>query len=136
MAQQAAFGTLLEIDNAGYSTVAYVRDISGPNLSMDTIETTNHSSSSGWRTYVAGLIDGGEISANIAWDPGAATHGNSTGLLSELTGRTIEGFRVTWPDTSTFTFDGLVTGFEPGAPHDGLLTADVRIKVTGAVTVA
>lgn len=137
MAKQHAFGTTLEIDNGGsYSTVAYVRDISGPSLSLDATETTTHDSSNAWREFVGGLIDGGEVSLDLVYDPAEATHANSTGLLSELTGRTVEGFRVTWPDTSTATFNALVTGFEPGAPVDDLLSASATLKVTGAVTFA
>ena len=137
MAQQAAFGTQFQIDNGGsYTTVAYVRDISGPSFSMDTVETSSHGSSGGWRTFVPGLIDGGEVSLDLLFDPSEATHMNSTGLLSELTGRTIEGFKIIWPDSITFTFNGLVTGFEPGAPFEDALTGSATIKVTGAITIA
>lgn len=137
MAQQAAFGTQFQIDNGGtYTTVAYVRDISGPSFSMDTVETSNHGSTSGWRTFVPGLIDGGEVSLDLLFDPSTATQMNSTGLLSELIGRTVEGFKIIWPDAATFTFDGLVTAFEPGAPFEDALTGSVTVKVTGAITIA
>ena len=137
MAQQAAFGTLFQIDDGGtYTTVAYVQNISGPSFSMDTVETSNHSSTSGWRTFVPGLIDGGEVTLDLLFDPSAATQMNSTGLLSELTGRTIEGFRIIWPNLVEFAFDGLVTAFEPGAPFEDALTGSATIKVTGAITIA
>ena len=137
MGQQAAFGTLLQIDNSGvYTTIAFVQDISGPGISMDVIETTSHEQADAWRTFVPGLINGGEVSAKIAYDPGNATQGNATGVLSELTGRTTEGFKIIWPDEKTYTFDALVTGFEPSAPYDGLLGADISLKVTGAITFA
>lgn len=137
MAQQSAFGTILAIDNGGsYSDVAFVRDISGPNLSLDTIEVTHHASTGGWREYIAGLLDGGEVTLDLFIDLSQATQGNSTGLLSELTGRTVEGFRITWPDASTATFNALVTSWEPGAVIDGALTGSSTLKITGAVTFA
>lgn len=137
MAQQAAFGTLIAIDNGGsYGTIAYVRDIGGPNISLDTIEVTTHSSTGGWREFIAGLLDGGEVSLDLFIDLSQATQGNSTGLLSELTGRTVEGFRITWPDASTATFNALVTNWEPGAVVDGALSGSVTLKITGAVTFA
>lgn len=136
MAQQAAFGTLAKIDNSGLSTIAFVRDVSGPNLSLDAIETTTHSSTGGWRTFIGGLIDGGEVTLDLFLDLSQATQGNSSGLLSELTGRTVEGFQVAWPDASTATFDALVTGWNPGAVVDGALTGNVTLKITGPVTFA
>lgn len=137
MAQQSAFGTILAIDNGGsYSDVAYVRDISGPNLSLDTIETTHHASTGGWREFIPGLLDGGEVTLDLFIDLSQATQDNSTGLLSELTGRTVEGFRITWPDASTATFNALVTSWEPGAVVDDALTGSSTLKITGAVTFA
>jgi predicted secreted protein len=105
-------------------------------MSLDTVETSYHGSASGWRTFVPGLIDGGEVTLDLLFDPSEATQMNSTGLLSELTGRSVEGFKVIWPDASTFSFDGLVTRFEPGAPFEGALTGSATIKVTGAITFA
>lgn len=137
MAQQAAFGTIIAIDNGGsYSTVAFVRDVSGPNLSLDSIEVTTHASTGGWREFIPGLLDGGEVSLDLFIDLGEATQGNSTGILSEITGRTVEGFRITWPDSTTATFNALVTSWQPGAVVDGALTGSVTLKVTGAVTFA
>ena len=137
MAQQHAFGTTLEIDNGGsYSEVAYVRSVDGPNMSLETVDSTHHGSTSGFRTYVAGLADAGEVSAEILFDPSNATHMNSTGLLSELVGRTSEGFKITWPDATTATFTAFVTAFSPSSPYEGMLTADVTLKLTGTVTFA
>lgn len=137
MAQQAAFGTTIAIDNGGsYSTIAYVRDVGGPNISLDTIEVTTHSSTGGWREFIPGLLDGGEVTLDLFIDLSQATQGNSTGLLSELTGRTVEGFRITWPDASTATFNAIVTSWEPGAVVDSALSGNVTLKITGAVTFA
>lgn len=137
MAQQAAFGTLISIDNGGsYSNIAFVRDVSGPNLSLDTIEVTHHASTGGWREFIAGLLDGGEVSLDLFIDLSQATQANSTGLLSELTGRSVEGFKITWPDASNATFNALVTNWDPGAVVDGALQGSVTLKITGAVTFA
>lgn len=137
MAQQSAFGTIIAIDNAGsYSGIAFVRDVGGPSLSLDTIDVTTHASTGGWREFIPGLLDGGEVTLDIFIDLSQATQGNSTGLLSEITGRTVEGFRITWPDATTATFNALVTSWEPGAVVDGALQGSVTLKITGAVTFA
>lgn len=136
MANYAAFGTLLKI--AG-TTVAGVTNIGGPGLTLETIDVTNHSSTSAWREFVGGLKDGGEISVDIVFDPVAATHKNASGgLLYLLTTRASASFTITFPDTgaTVWTFTAFVTSFEVGAPVADGLTASVTLKITGAPTLA
>lgn len=136
MANYAAFGTLLKI--AG-TTVAGVTNIGGPGLTLETIDVTNHSSTSAWREFVGGLKDGGEISLDIVFDPAAATHKNASGgLLYLLTTRASASFTITFPDAAptTWTFAAFVTSFEVGAPVADGLTASVTLKITGAPTLA
>ncbi len=136
MANYAAFGTLLKI--AG-TTVAGVTNIGGPGLTLETIDVTNHSSTSAWREFVGGLKDGGEIPVDIVFDPVAATHKNASGgLLYLLTTRASASFTITFPDAAptTWTFTAFVTSFEVGAPVADGLTASVTLKITGAPTLA
>lgn len=142
MATYSALGTLLKQGDGGspetFTTIAQVRDISGPGLSQEAVEVTHHSSTDGWREYVGGLFDGGEISFEIVYDPAEGTHDASTGLLKDMTDRTVRNFELVFPDTgsTTWTFAALVTGFEPGAPVDGALTASVTLKLSGQPTLA
>lgn len=136
MANYAAYGTLLKING---TTVAGVTNISGPNLTLETIDVTNHSSTSGWREFVAGLKDGGEVTFDIVYDPAGATHMNASGgLLYELDQGTSESFSLTFPDSgaTVWSFTAFVTSFEPGAPVADGLTASVTLKITGAPTLA
>lgn len=140
MPNYAAFGTLLKIGNGGgpetFTTIAGVTNISGPGIALDPVEVTNHSSTGGWREFVGGLKDGGEITLDLNFDPAAATHDVDTGLLDDLDDRTVRNFQLVFPDTgaSTWSFSALVTNFEPAAPIDGALTASVSLKLTGQPT--
>jgi len=144
MAKYAGYGVTLQvdIDGAGAGTAAeigQVRDISGPGLSRDTIETTARDSTNNWREYIKGLKDAGEVSFDILFDPDLTTHAKATGILADLwDDSTIASWIVTFPDTTptTWTFDGIVTAFEPKAPMDGELSADVTIKVSGEPVIA
>ena len=143
MTAMAAFGTTLGIGDGGgpetFTTIAQVRTSSGPGLSADTIEVSHHESTGGWRTFVAGMKDGGEVGLDLLFDPVAATHKDASGGLLDLLDSGAENnFELTFSDTAstTWTFAGLVTGFEPTAPYDGELTASVSIKVTGQPTLA
>lgn len=132
MAQQAAFGTTLKafdvLTDYAYETVAYVTDIQAPGLGLDALDTSQHATTSGARTAVAGLLDPGELTLDILWDPSAATHDL---LIDLLTGRTSSLFQITYPDATVDNFQGYVTGFEPGAPFDELLSGTVNLRMTG-----
>lgn len=136
MANYAAFGTLLKF---GATTIASVMDISGPSLTLETVDVTNHSSTSAWREFVGGVKDGGEISVEIVFDPVAATHKNASGgLLYLLTTRASGSFSLTFPDAgaTVWSFTAFVTAFEVGAPVADGLTASVTLKISGAPTLA
>lgn len=142
MAALSAFGTLLKIGDGGgteaFTTIAGVRDITGPSLRMEAIEVTNHSSTGGWREFVGGLFSGGEVTFDLLFDPDAATHSYSTGLINDMVDRTLRHFQVVFtdPTPTTWAFSALVTGFEPTAPVDGALTASVTLTVSGQPTLA
>ena len=120
----------------GWTTIAQVRDITGPGLELNTIDATDRDSSNKWMEFVSGLKDGGEVSFDIAYDPSNATHGATSGLLDMLEQGTSDSFQVQFPGGVSWTFTAFVTGFEPSAPLDDLLTASVTMKLTGQPTLA
>lgn len=139
----SAFGTLLKIGDGGgggevFTTIAEVFEIGGPGLTLETIDVTHHTSTAGWREFVGGLLDGGEVSLSINYDPVDATHDASTGLIADMEARTVRNFQLVFPDTgtTTWTFAALVTGFEPSEPIDDKLAADVSLKLSGQPTLA
>lgn len=136
MAKYSAFGTKLL---RGAVEIAQVQNISGPGLSLDTEDVTSHDSASGWEELVGTILRSGEISLDLVYDPAAATHKNASGgLLYDMISRTATTFTLTFPSSPavSWSFSAFVTGFEPSAPHDGALTAAVKMKITGAPTLA
>ena len=139
MAKYTGFAATFKTEiSSVYTTVAQVRDISGPSLNVDTVEVTNRDSSSQFKEYLAGNRDGGEVTFDLVYDPDATTHSASAsgGLVTLLSAGTLNNFRVTFADSTpaTATFAGLVTQFTPTAPLNGAQTASVTIKVSGAIT--
>jgi len=119
--------------------IAQVLSISGPSISRETIDTTDADATDDWRTFIASYIDGGEISLEINYDPDDATHAPAAGILLDFAATTLDNWSLVFSDASpavTWTFDALVTGFEPSAPHDGVLTASVTLKIMGKITLA
>lgn len=123
----------------GSTAVAYVQSIGGPGLALDTEDVTTHDSPNAWEEHVGTILRSGEVSLDLEFDPNAATHKNASGgLLADLISRTAQTYSIVYPSTPavTWTFSAFVTGFEPSAPHDGALTASVKLKLTGEPTLA
>lgn len=136
MAKYAAFGTLFK---RGATTIANVQNVSGPGITADTEDVTSHDSTGAWEEHVVTILRSGEVSLDLVYDPNAATHKYASGgLLYDLVSRTSQTFSIVFPSSATVTwsFTAFVTGFEPAAPHDGALTATVKLKLTGQPTLA
>ena len=112
--------------------VAYISNVSGPGLTADTEDVTTHDSPGAWEEHVVTILRTGELSLDIVYDPTEATHDATTGLLAMKESRLPVGFSVVFPAPVTWAFAAFVTGFEPSAPHEGALTASVKLKITGA----
>jgi hypothetical protein len=121
------------ITGVNYAVIAQVSNLGGPGLALDTEDVTTHDSPNGWEEVVATILRTGEMSLDIVYDPNGATHSASAGgLLYKLKNKQLSYHQLIWPGAYTWTFSAFVTGFEPGAPHDGALTAAVKMKITGA----
>lgn len=138
----SSFGTLLKIgDGAGsevFTTIAEVRDVSGPGLGLATAEVTNHSSTGGWREHVGTLNDGGDVTFEINYIPTTTTHNATGGLIRDLKNKTKRNFQLVFSDSgaTTWSIAAFVTKFEPLEPVDGALRANVSLKISGQPTLA
>jgi predicted secreted protein len=128
----AAFGAKLQYDNAStWTDIAGIRDISGPGMSADTVDVTTHDSTNNSREFLKTLIDYGEISFDVVFDP-EETAGQAK-LFAEMQATTSDSYRVVFNTTNdeTWEFVAFVTGFEPSQPVEGEISASVTMKITG-----
>lgn len=138
----SSFGTLLQIGDGGgpenFTTIAEVRDISGPGLSLSTEEVTAHDSPGGWEELVATILRSGQVGFGINYRPTHGTHDASTGLIADMKNRVARNFQLVFPDagSTTWSFTAYVTGFSPAAPVAGALSAEITLKLTGQPTLA
>lgn len=126
---RSALGTLFEIDGVA---VGGLTNIGGVKLSRDTIDTTNHDVEGGYKTFLGGLREGGDVSleGHFLNDAGQQA------LEDNLQGDLPESCVVTFPGGGTWSFSGLVTAFETTAPMDGLIGFSCTVKVSGRPTLA
>ncbi len=132
----SGFGTLL---NWNSNDLAELTGISGPNESADAIEVTSHDSDDGYREFVAGLRNGGDISIE-----GNFISGDSDGQIAmhtDFQAGTSRSFKIKLPGWVSSSHEypeidgtGIVTAFSLNAPMDDKVSFSATIKVSGKPT--
>ena len=120
-------GTGVTIAFGTSAFVANVMSISHGGIQRPSVDTT-HLGTTTARTFMPGdLYDGGEITLNIQWDPAAA--------VKPPIGGAVETITIDF-GTPTVSFSGFATGYGYDVPLEELMTSEITIKVTGAITYA
>lgn len=135
-------GFLLQVGTAAgnggaFTTIAEVKDITGPAVSLDVIDVTNQDSPGGFEEIIPSIRRAGEVDFDVNFNPANATHDGATGLLYLAKNKLKRGFRLALNDVddSYISFDGYVVGFQWKAPVAGVLAATTKIRVTGQPTI-
>jgi len=136
-----AYGTLLQLGDGMmtevFTTIAEVKDIDGPDISMDTEDITPHDAVGGWEEFIPTILRSGEITFDLNFVPDNAQHGDvSGGLINLLKNRTKRNFQLVLPTSPAYTweFAAYVVGFSNSMPVGGVLGASVTLKVTGSLS--
>lgn len=123
-----------------WTTVAEVGNITPPAMARDAQDATHTESTEGWREFIPGLKDGGEVTCELNFVPDTA----STDLiLAQFDSDALTQIRILFADASTaganppcskFTCNAVMTGFKPEAPMDDKMKATLTFKVSGKPT--
>lgn len=140
MAKMAAKGAIVAYESATtpssvFSTLPGVGDFDLPLVGdREEIDATSHDSTGDYEETVLGVIKTPSISIPIkGWD-GADTH--HAAMVTRAQANTLTNFKVTTKDTKVYTFAAYIKGITLSNPVNGLLSATLTIKPTGAITVA
>lgn len=133
----SSFGTVLKRGDGAsptelFTALAYVRDIKGPTRSLGTEDVTAHDSAAA--TFVATILDNGEVTFDIGYDPANTGH---AGVISDMTGKTCRNWELVLTDTgaASYKFAAFVTKFELDLKVKGSITASLTLKISGAITI-
>lgn len=136
----SAINTLLQFGNGAspesWTTIANVSSINGPTISVNVVDITSHSNADAFRRKRGTLIDPGEITFELFFDPSEDTHSAATGVLGDLLNRVSQHFRLNYPaPVSGFyiIFTGQITNFSLSHPVDGVVSANVTITISGPI---
>lgn len=135
-----AYGSLLQAGDGevseAFTSVAEITSLTPPNLSRDEIEVTHTTSPNGYREFIAGWRDGGEVGYEANWLPTNATQDYTTGLHASFNTNGNHNWRIVVPDVIRIDFNGFVTAHEPDLPleEQGKLTGTIKISGKPTVT--
>ncbi len=113
-------------NGASYTNFVEVLDAIPPQYSRDAIDATHHASPAGFKEYIPGLKDGGEVTMTLNYIPSA-----SDAYLAAFNASSAGQFRITLPNAVTCTFGGVITSYAPNTPRDDKMTSEIVIKVSG-----
>lgn len=134
MAGQDAFGIALQRSDMQatpvFTPIANVTNLSGPEIERETYDVTAHDSANGWREFIGGLKDGGEVSIEVNFDP--TDHDD---LLADLDDTVARDYKIVFPRSlGSWAFKAFMTGFTSEHPVDDKQTGEMTFKVTGKPT--
>ena len=107
--------------------IANVDSIGDISLSADEIEDTTYGSS-GWKTFVQGLKDGGTFDVVLNYD---STDTSNNRLITAFNSGESKQYTVTFPDASTFIFTAFVSGVGIAVPKDEKVQRTFTMRIDG-----
>ena len=117
----------------GTTVVGELTSIGGLELSADTIDTTNLSSDGGYREFIGGFKDAGEVSISGFFAPD--DEGQAAAYAAFESGA-VQACKITFPVSlgASWEFNAVVTGFSTGADLEDALSFEGTLKVSGKPT--
>lgn len=131
MAKNIGYGSVLTVTTTtGAAEIGQIRNISGPGVSANDVDTTTIDSSSNYRTFACGLLDPGEVSFGVIYDPANSMHKRLAYYAGQRITKTFTVYHASSTgDTDAFT--AYVKGIGREIPLDDVITADITLKVSG-----
>ena len=117
----------------GATPIAEVLSITGPGMTRDLIDVTHLGSTGGYREYVSGYRDGGELTFTINF-----IFEGYNNMKTDFDSDSSGSYSVILPDAgnTTLTFSGFVTSMPLSIEPDNAVTVDITIKITGQVSLS
>lgn len=131
-----AFGIQLQRGDGAatevFTAIANVTNVSGPEIERETYDVTAHDSEDGWREFIGGLKDGGEVSIEVNYDPR-----KHDVLVADFEDTAPRNYKMVFPGgIGEWALKMLLTGFSQEAPVDDKLAAELTFKVSGKPAIA
>lgn len=110
--------------------IAEITSISGPTESFDLIDVTSLESTGGFKEFIVGLGDGGEISFEGNFI--ASDIDGQIAMYADFKAREKRNWRIEMPDGSSLSGEGLLTAWSLNFPANDKISISGKIKVSGS----
>lgn len=134
MAGIDGFGTELRRGDGGgpevFTAIGNVGNFGGPNMERDTYDVTAHDSATRFREFIGGLVNGGEVTAEVHYDPD-----KHDSFVADFEDPDPINYQMESPVGEVWTFTALLTGFEREMPVDAQMAATLTWQVSGKPTI-
>jgi len=125
------FNRQSDLSSAVFAPIAEVNQITGPGMTRDFIDVTSLDSTGGYREFIGGFRDGGQVTLNMNF-----TRDGYEQMRLDFVDDDSVNYQIVLPDDSETTLDfaAFVTDLPLSITPDDKVTIDVTLKVTGEVT--
>lgn len=132
MAKSRSVGTKFNIDN---TAVGGLTSIGGVEIAAETTDVTSLDNTTGYKEYLGGFKDGGEVPLEGFMDGEDA---GQDAMYAAMEDQEIHQFSIAFPAAigKTWTFPGVVTKFATSAALNDGIKYSASVKVTGKPTLA
>lgn len=115
-----------------FTNITELTGFEPPDEQGDDIEVTHFESPDRTKEYIRGMIDAGEATFTVNYNP--AVYPSHQQIVADKQSGAVSNWKFVFPDSmETDTFPAYVKGFKPKLGPNDALTADVTLKVAGAV---
>lgn len=114
-----------------WDTIAGITNIGGPSATRETHDTTALDTEGGYRTFITGFRDPGEITLSLVFD----RDGYDT-MVTDFESDDTQNYEIILPDdeATSLEFEAYVTGIPLTIP-EAVVTMEVTLKISGPITV-
>jgi predicted secreted protein len=116
--------------NEAFTTIAEVKNISGPDVSRDFIDVSSLDSTDGYREFIAGFRDAGQVVLSMNY-----TRVSYDLLKADFDTNSARNYQIVFGDTglTTYDFAGWVVGLTHNTDFESAVALEVTIKIDGPI---
>ena len=129
-------GTLFKVGNGAtptevFAALAEITEVGGFNMTMDAVDATHMASSEGFREYIMGLGESGEIAVTCNF---IETGDDVEDAFTDMKARSAKNYQIVFPGGAIWQCAGYVQGIEISPPIDDKMSATFTFKMSGLPT--
>lgn len=106
-----------------------IESLTPPEITRDTVEITHNESAGGYREFIGGLLDAGEVSLSQHFKPGDATE--MAALAADLNNAEPNYYRIVFKGGTKWTFKALLSSYSADSSTADKMMAETAYKLSG-----